>query len=154
VDDRAHGLANRGIVVGMDQTPFRPLLRTQSDVETMWRRLMTPLGFRSCSLWMVVIEGEQPVPKVMEFAEMPTAPEEGDIEALAGVLAHLGAPGTRLAVLRSRPGGGRPDASDRAWARALYAAGRQAGARLEVVHLAHDHDVLPLTVDDLLAEPA
>jgi hypothetical protein len=154
VDDRAHVRANRGIVVAMDETPFRPLLRTQSDIEAMWRRLMTPLGFRSCSLWMVVIEGEHPVPKVMEFAEMPTAPEEGDVEALAGVLAHLGAPETRLAFLRSRPGGGRPDASDRAWARALYAAGRLAGTRLEVVHLAHDRDVLPLTADDLMAESA
>ena len=45
--------------------------------------------------------------------------------------------------------------SDRAWARALYDAGRLAsGARLEVIHLAHDHDVYPLPLDDVLAEPA
>jgi len=63
-------------------------------------------------------------------------------------------PGSRFAFLRSRPGGGRPNAEDRAWARALYEAGRRAGAALEVVHLANDHDVCPLPMDDLLAEPA
>lgn len=138
----------------MNDAPFRPVLRTQSDVERMWRQLMKPLGFSGCSLWMVVIEGDRPVPQIMEIAEMPLAPEDGDAEAIAGVLAHLADGGSRFAFLRSRPGGGRPDASDRAWARALYDAGRTAGARLEVVHLAHDDDVYPLAVDDLLAEPA
>jgi hypothetical protein len=138
----------------MTDTPFVPVLRTQSDVERMWRRLMTPLGFSGCSLWMVVIEADRPVPKVMEIAEMPLAPEEGDAEAVAGLLEELADDGTRFAFLRSRPGRGRPDASDRAWARALYDAGRRAGARLEVVHLAHDDDIYPLAVDDLLAEPA
>jgi hypothetical protein len=138
----------------MNDTPLRPLLRTQSDVEQMWRRLMRPLGFSGCSLWMVVIEGDRPVPRIMEIAELPLAPEEGDAEAISGVLARLAEDGTRFAFLRSRPGRGRPDATDRAWARALYDAGRTAGARLEVVHLAHDDDIYPLAVDDLLAEPA
>jgi hypothetical protein len=138
----------------MTDAPFRPVLRTQSDVEQMWRRLIRPLGFSGCSLWMVVIEDDRPVPRIMEIAEMPLAPEEGDAEAIAGVLGELALEGTRFAFLRSRPGGGRPDASDRAWARALYDAGRSAGAPLEVVHLAHDHDIYPIAVDDLLAEPA
>jgi hypothetical protein len=138
----------------MNDTPFRPLLRTQADVERMWRRLMQPLGFSGCSLWMVVIEDDRPVPRIMEITEMPLAPEDGDAEAISGVLARLAEDGTRFAFLRSRPGHGRPDASDRAWARALYDAGRTAGARLEVVHLAHDDDIYPLAVDDLLAEPA
>jgi len=138
----------------MNDTPFRPVLRTQSDIEQMWRRLMKPLGFSGCSLWIVVIEGDRPVPQIMEIAEMPLEPEEGDAGAIAGVLGELADSGSRFAFLRSRPGGGRPDASDRAWARALYDAGRAAGARLEVVHLAHDEDIFPLAVDDLLAEPA
>jgi hypothetical protein len=138
----------------MNEMPFRPVLRTQSDVEQMWRRLMKPLGFSGCSLWMVVIERDRPVPQIMEIVEMPLAPEDGDAEAIAGVLAHLADVDSRFAFLRSRPGGGRPDVSDRAWARALYDAGRAAGARLEVIHLAHDHDIYPLAVDDLLAEPA
>jgi hypothetical protein len=138
----------------MTPEPFRPVVSTQADLEQMWMRLMRPLGFTGCSLWMVVIEDDRPVPKVMEFAEMPESPEEDDAEALAAFLAHLAAPGTRFAFLLSRPGGGRPSSGDRAWARALYDAGRRSGAALDVVHLAHDHAVLPLPMDDLLAEPA
>jgi hypothetical protein len=134
----------------MAETPFRPVLHTQADVEQMWRRLMTPLGFTGSSLWMVVVEDDRPLPRVMEIAELPMAPEAGEAEALAGVLERLADEGTRFAFLRSRPGGGRPDESDRAWARTLYDAGRRAGARLEVVHLAHDHDIYPLALDDLL----
>ena len=71
------------------------------------------------------------------------------------VLGDVAEPGVRLAFLRSRPGGGTPTSADRAWARALYAAGRRSGTLLDVVHLAHDHDVMPLPMDDLLqAEPA
>jgi hypothetical protein len=134
----------------MTETPFRPVLHTQADVEQMWRRLMTPLGFTGSSLWMVVVEDDRPLPRLMEIAELPMAHEAGEAEALAGVLERLADEGTRFAFLRSRPGGGRPDESDRAWARTLYDAGRRAGARLEVVHLAHDHDIYPLALDDLL----
>jgi hypothetical protein len=139
----------------MDQTPFRPLLRTQADVEQMWRRLMTPLGFARCSLWVVAIEDERPVPHVIEFADTPSAPEEGTTEALVAALENLRtSPNTSFAFLRSRPGSGRPDADDLAWAHTLYDVGRSAGVRLELTHLAHDDDVLPIAMDDLLAEPA
>ena len=137
-----------------EPTPYRPLLRTQSDVEEMWRRLMAPLGFSSASLWMVVVEGERPVPRILEVVDLGEPPDSDEVDAFAAVLASLAGPGTRLALLRSRPGGGRPDPTDLAWARALYEAGRRAGACLEMVHLAHDHDVLPITADDLMAEPA
>jgi hypothetical protein len=120
----------------------------------MWRRLMSPLGFASASLWLVVIEGDRPVPRILEIVELGEPPSGEEIDAYAGVLAPLAAPDSRFAFLRSRPGGGRPDADDRAWARALYDAGRRAGARLEVVHLAHDHDVVPMVMDDLLADSA
>jgi hypothetical protein len=134
--------------------PDRPVVATQADLEQMWRRLMEPLGFSGFSLWLVIIRGDRAVPKVMEFTELPDSPEKEDTGALAKLLALLATPDTRFAFLRSRPGGGRPSAGDRAWALALYAAGRDGGARIDVVHLAHDHDVLPLTVDDLMAESA
>jgi hypothetical protein len=127
---------------------------TQAELEQMWRRLMSPLGFSSCSLWLVVIEGERPVPQILEMVELGEPPVDDEIDDYVGLLAPLADPGSRFAFLRSRPGGGRPNLEDRAWARALYEAGRRAGAALEVVHLAHDHDVRPLPLDDLLAEPA
>jgi hypothetical protein len=154
VDDRAHGRRIGGIVVPMTDTPFRPLLRTQSDVEQMWRRLMNPLGFASESLWLVVIEGERPEPRILEIVELGEPPDVDEVDTYAGFLEPLVGPDTRFALLRSRPGGGRPNATDRAWARALYDAGRRAGARLEMIHLAHDQDICPLALDDLLAEPA
>jgi hypothetical protein len=135
-------------------SPFRPVITTQAELEQMWRRLIRPLGFSGCSLWMVVVEDDRPRPKIMEFTELPDSPEVDDTDAMARFLALLAAPGTRFAFLRSRPGGGRPSSGDRAWALALYDAARRAGAHLDVVHLAHDHDVLPLPMDDLIAEPA
>lgn len=138
----------------MNDEAFAPLVRTQADLEQVWRRLMSPLGFSTYTLWMVVIQDDRPIPQIMEIVEASEAPEDDDVEAFARVLEHLASPDLRFAFLRSRPGGGRPDATDRAWARALYAAGRRGGAVLDVVHLAHDHDVLPIAVDDLLAEPA
>lgn len=138
----------------MTEQPFRPVVRTQSDLERLWRALMSPLGFSSATLWMVVIEDDRPLPQVMEIIEAADTPSEDDAVAFARVLEHLAQPGLRFAFLRSRPGDGRPDASDRAWARALRDAGRRSGAAIDVVHLAHDHDVLPIALDDLLAEPA
>ena len=139
----------------MDPMPFRPLLRTQADVEAMWRRLMSPLGFSSHSLWMVVVEHDRPMPQVVEFSELPTAPREGDSESLARAIENLGATSqTSLAFLRTRPGSGRPDPDDLAWATTLYAAGHLADVPLRIIHLAHDHDVIPLPMDDLLAAPA
>ena len=138
----------------MTDQPFAPVLRTQADVEQMWRRLMTPLGFTRYSLWMVAIQDDRTIPRLLEIAVTELEPEDGDAEALAGLLMHVSGTRNRFAFLRSRPGSGRPDAADRAWAREVYAAGRLASARLEVVHLAHDDDVYPLPLDDVLAEPA
>jgi hypothetical protein len=138
----------------MPDQPYRPLLRTQSDVEAMWRRLMEPLGFGGHTIWMVVIENDRPLPRIVEIVEAVEPPEDEDAEAFGGFLAELASPGCRFAFLRSRPGGGSATAADRAWARTLYAACRRAHGSIEVVHLAHDHDVLPIPIDDLLAEPA
>ncbi|WP_151083370.1 hypothetical protein [Nocardioides cynanchi] len=138
----------------MTDEPFRPALRTQADLERMWRALMSPLGFRGHSLWMVVIQDDQPVPQLMEIVEASAPPDPEEVESFARLLEHLAMPGLRFAFLRSRPGRGRPDATDRAWARALRDAGRRAGAGVDVVHLAHDDDVLPIALDDVLAEPA
>jgi hypothetical protein len=137
----------------MTEEPFRPVVRTQMDLERMWLRLMSPLGFGGHTLWMVVIQDDRPVPQVMEIVEAGEPPKVEDVVSFAGLLERLAMPGLRFAFLRSRPGSGRPDPVDRAWARALHDAGRRAGAVVDVVHLAHDDDVLPIVLDDLLAAP-
>ncbi len=161
VEERSRRAADRGSLGGMTSespsSPFRPVITTQAELEQMWRRLIRPWGFSGFSgfsLWMVVVEDDRPVRKIMEFTELPDSPEVEDTAAMARFLALLAAPGTRFAFLRSRPGGGRPTPGDRTWALALHDAARRAGAHLDVVHLAHDHDVLPLPMDDLIAESA
>ena len=138
----------------MPHEAFRPRVTTQAELEQLWRRLVKPLGFSGYSLWFVVIEDDHVAPQVTEINEMPESPEDDDGEALAVIIGELGTAGARLAFLRSRPGGGRPTPGDRAWARVLYDAARRARAHLDVVHLAHDHDVLPLPMDDVIAESA
>lgn len=138
----------------MAATPYRPVIRTQADVERMWRRLMSPLGFASYSVWLVVVEGLRPIPQVTEFHDSPATPDDGCAEALARAIESLARPHISLAFLRSRPGGGRPDRSDLAWAKTLHDVGRRTGLPLQVIHLAHDDDVVPLAMDDLVAEPA
>jgi hypothetical protein len=154
VESRSRSSPDGGIVVVMTEEPFRPLIRTQLDLERMWRRLMSPLGFRGHTLWMVVVQDDRPVPQVMEIVEAGHPPQAADVESFAGLLERLAMPGLRFAFLRSRPGRGGPDADDRAWARALHDAGRRSGAVVDVIHLAHDDDVLPIALDDLLAAPA
>ena len=139
----------------MTSPPFPPLIRTQTDLEQMWRGLMSPLGFSSYTLWMVVIVDDRPVPRIMQIVDCGEGPAaDEDAVAFARVLEPLAGPDLRFAFLRSRPGGGRPDQRDLAWARALHDAGRRSGAAVDVVHLAHDHDVLPIVLDDLLAASA
>jgi hypothetical protein len=72
----------------MTEKPPLPTIRTQADVEQMWRRLMSPLGFRSCSLWMVVIQGERPVPQIMEIVELDGPPDDEVVDSFAAVLVH------------------------------------------------------------------
>jgi hypothetical protein len=85
----------------MPDPPFRPVIHTQADLEQMWRRLMSPLGFARHTIWMVVVRDDRPIPQVMEIVETPDAPEPDDVAAFAGVLELLARPDTRFAFLRS-----------------------------------------------------
>lgn len=133
-------------------TPFRPTLRTQADLEAAWAHLIGTGGFRHRSVWMLAIEADdRPFPHVTEFAEVDDLPTTSFLDAFTEVLDRLFAdlPARRLAFLVSRPGvdGVRP--SDRAWAATLYEVGRRVRLPCEVVHLATDATVLPLPLDEL-----
>ena len=137
----------------MNDHSYRPTIRSQADLETVWRHLMQPLGFSAGSIWMLRLEpGGRAVPRLMEIAdtELAADPRE-DPEPFAALLGDLDSvdPGGSYAFLRSRPGRGGVTPDDRAWATFLYAAGRAAGVRLEVVHLATDADVVPLPLDEI-----
>ena len=134
----------------MNDHPYRPTIRSQADLEKVWRHLMRPLGFSHASIWLLRLDSDgAAVPALLEIAEAELAPEEP--EAFAALLVDLDSadPGGSHAFLRSRPGGGGVAPDDRAWASFLYAAGRIAGVRLEVVHLATDVDIVPLPIDEV-----
>jgi hypothetical protein len=138
-------------------TPFRPLVRSQSDLEAVWRQLMGPQtingGFGTYSVWLLVIgEDDRPYPQLTEITDALEPPDEETTDSIAAVLDGLSAPGRRFAFLRSRPGNGGLTTDDRAWARSLYDAGRRAGVPLEVVHRACDHDLVPVPMDEVVEE--
>lgn len=134
--------------------PLRPLVRTQSDLEAMWKELMSPHrdggGFIGHSLWLVVIDADdRPCPQITEITDAVEPPDEEMIASFATFLQHLADDDLRIAFLRSRPGHGGLTADDRAWARALYDTGRVAGVPLEVVHRACDHDLVAVPMDEV-----
>jgi hypothetical protein len=136
----------------MDE-PYAPTVSSQSDLEEVWRRLMQPLGFGRHSTWLMVIGADRrPLPMLTEITDSEVVPD--DVEPFAQLLAMIDDrdPGGSFAFLRSRPGAGVDD-RDRAWAGFLYAAGRAAEVRVEVVHLATDRDVVPLPLDEVGLPP-
>ena len=136
--------------------PFRPVLRTQRDLESLWRRLMAHEPFGGHSVWLLVIgPDDRPIPRLTEFPEADEPPDAEEMEELAELVRRIAAlGGARVAFLRSRPGSPTVTADDREWALALYAVGRAAGFGCEVVHQATAGSVVPLPMDEVLAEPA
>ncbi|WP_299050773.1 hypothetical protein [uncultured Nocardioides sp.] len=134
-------------------SPFRPLIRTQADLEATWRRLMEPLGFSRHSVWILMIDADdRPVPQIIEIDDAHHLPPDLEAEGFGPFARHLlddVVPGGRLAMLRTRPGSGGPDADDLGWSRILLAGCRSAGVPTDVVHLATDVDLLPLPLDVL-----
>src|SRR4051794_6797831 len=136
---------------------FAPHLRSQSDLEDAWRRLMGPWGFDGETLWMfLVLADDQPLPHLSEITEAevpPDAETQRSMAELFRLLDEQAGPGARFAFLRSRPGGPALTDDDRAWAAGLYAACRLAGVGGEAVHLATGGRVRPVPPDEL-APPA
>jgi hypothetical protein len=135
----------------MTTRPFRPVLRTQADVERFWTTICHPLGWTRHDLWFVIVDADgRPLPSVQDIRDVPV---EVDREAVGGLMdlwRHLRdelAPGCSFAVLLCRPGPAVLQHSDRAWAGALAAASADADIPLEVVHVASDDAIIPLPLD-------
>lgn len=137
---------------------FQPTIRSQSDLHGAWSTLMQPLGFSGHSVWLMLIDpDDRPVPHLTEIAEAVHPPAGEELTGLAETLRMLHeeiVPDGRFAFLRTRPGNAGITTADRAWACALYEAGRIAGVPLEVVHRACDVDLIPIPMDEVLAASA
>jgi hypothetical protein len=132
--------------------PDRPV-RTQADLEQLWRSLVEPLGFAGGALWVLGIGADDlPTRVLMEIRDEGFEPTPDEASSFGAFLAHL-APdvpvGTRWAFLRCRPGHGGPRAADRELVAALVAGCRAAGVATDVAHLATDDTLVPLPYDEL-----
>lgn len=138
-----------------DTTPFRPLIRTRTDLQRVWRHLLSRRRPDGCSLWVLLIEpDDRPLLQVSEITDVVAPPTPVEMARLTGRLAELGSgltDGGRLAVLRIRPGAGGPTADDLGWASSLYVACWAASIACEVVHLATDETILPVPMDAVIA---
>jgi len=142
----------------MSDTPYAPVIRSQADLEDVWRHLMGPLGFSGHSLWLMFVQPDGvPLPHLSQVEDCvtpPTAVEQANFVALLKTLRREMRKDERLVFLRSRPGRGGAGPDDLAWARSLYDACRTADVQTDVVHLATDDTLVPLPMDEVLAEPA
>ena len=131
--------------------PPRHTVRSDADLERVWRELMSPLGFTGRALWLMVIDDDEVTPGLVEIGELPREVDAAFVEAFPRVLAMVAGerPGLRVAFLLARSGRGGADSADRAWAAALYGIARTAGVACEVVHLASDDSLMPIAPDDL-----
>jgi hypothetical protein len=136
-----------------EPTAFRPVLRTQADVERFWTTICRPLGWRTPELWVVLVDGEgRPFPSVQQITDLTDAPDEVAVARLLTgcrrLLDELD-PGGRAAMLLCRPGPRVTTAFDRAWRAALAEAARREGVEMEVMHVASDATITPLPLDSV-----
>jgi hypothetical protein len=135
----------------MTEQTFRPVFRTQADVEKFWTTICRPLGWRTRELWVVLVDEDgEPFPSVHQVSDLPQEPDPGAVRLLLdgcrGLLGEFD-PGGSVATLLCRPGAERVTASDRAWVRALTGSARASGVVLEVVHVASDVAITPVPLD-------
>jgi hypothetical protein len=94
------------------------VIRTNADLEPMWRLVMGREGPGLRSLWMLLLdEGGRPLPVAVPIDRVPLLPDsmaDGPAEVLSGVR-NLGDP----VLLLSRPGPGHLTEADRQWGRVL-----------------------------------
>lgn len=143
-------------LVPIDQ---QPPITDQQALSTYWRALMGPLGFSRPLLWLSFISADHlPTPLLTQIDELPELPDDEplltNLMYVASRIIDDQVEGGSLAVLLSRPGRAQMTDSDRAWARALSAAGDVAGVSMRPVHLATDEAVRVFALDDLLGPDA
>lgn len=138
--------------------PYRPTLTTDADVTSMWQTLFEEPGWRTTRIYIMVVDQEhRPTPIMTEVDETPhpLAPEDavGLISSFARVLEEF-EPSGSLAVLMCRPGTDQLTEEDRSGCRHLYAAARQAGTPLELLHVGTDTAIVPAPMDAVLPRSA
>ena len=132
-----------------------PPIRSQADLQQLWRMLMGPLGFGRRMLWLQLLDSDgRCTPMLPTIEDPPLVPEEGEVDQVVDFCQQLldsEVPKGSVAILLSRPGRAGIGASDRRWAAGLTTAARRRGVRCWPIHLANDHELRVFTDDDLAA---
>ena len=128
------------------------VIRTQTDLEALWRTLMGDLGFSRTTLWLLLLDhAGEVLPVVVPIEDIPARPTDA-VEKLTEMLTHVVPPGGSAAFLLTRPGTDGPlTTSERAWTRALAIVGGNVGSTLWPVHRANDEALHVCTPDELAA---
>jgi hypothetical protein len=138
--------------------PYRPVLRTDADVTTMWRTLMKPLGWHNRRQYLVFVEADRrPAGVVVEVGEIPDTLTPDDIAVMVDFLADLpdhGIPAASVAILVCRPGSATLTDDDRALCREIYGAAARTGVTLELLHVGTDTAIVPAPMDEVLPRSA
>ncbi|MGI8899558.1 MAG: hypothetical protein ACR2HA_01280 [Nocardioides sp.] len=130
-----------------------PHIATQADLHRRWSTLMGELGFGYPRLyWQFVPPDGSADSLIVELTELPDLPDPTACASLMEVCAQLldeMPPGTQVALLYARPGGGLLTSTDRAWGRSLTEAARLRGVPMWPIHFADDESLCVLAPDDL-----
>lgn len=119
-----------------------PVVRSQADLERLWRLLMEPLGFAAPQIWILFLRDGH-CEHSAKLEELPRRPDADDLARLTRLLASLAEEADVAPVfLYARPGAGRED-GDLAWVRTL------APHTPWPVHLAHDSELRVVAADEL-----
>jgi hypothetical protein len=129
-------------------------VRTQADLQRLWRTLMGELGFGGRSLWLSLLEPDgQPTPVLLQIEDLPQAPSRDQVDRLTlfceTLLQEMG-PG-QIAFLLSGPGRAALSEDERRWAGALEDVQRRLGGPgLLPVHRANDRELAVIAPDEVV----
>lgn len=121
--------------------PDGSVVHTDADLTALWQAALGELRFADRMLWMLVLgPGGRAGGPLLQVADLPDGPYDVAVEDLAGFVGDIlqAAPGSSVALLIARPGGGPWHVGDRAWARFLHDAAGAVGATAWPVHRARD----------------
>lgn len=122
---------------------------TQTDLYNAWCTLLAGVDFDKRTLWLTFIDAEnQMAPLLVPIDDIPEHPDSGLLDNLGHICDQVVGPTGSSAMLLSRPGYSRPSASDRIWFDALNRMATRASLRIRPIHLATNHGIRVLSVDD------
>lgn len=132
-----------------------PPIHTPTDLETVWRRLIEPLGFGSRQIFAILLDRHgHVIPSIVNITDCPAAPDGRMVVNLARSLRSAlddVDPDGSCALLWARPSDAGTRTSDIAWIRAITAAMTMQSLGDWPIHSADDSVLRVMSPDDLAA---